>query len=61
MSKIRNVLCFAQSVLNAWVFLIEMGRKGLEGGKYGTMTYSKQGEVQSYGECAVEISLVNNY
>ena len=55
MSKNRNLLCFAQSVLNDWVFLIEMGRKGLEGGKYGTITYFKQGEVQSWEECAVEI------
>ena len=55
MSKIRNVLCFAQSVLNDWVFLTEMGRKGLEGGRYRTIAYSKKGEVQSYGECAVEI------
>ena len=58
MRKIRNVFCFAQSVLNDWVFLIEMG---LEGGRYGPITYSTLGEVQSYGEFAVEISLVNNY
>ena len=55
MSKIRNVLSFAQSVLNYWVFQIEMGHKGPEGGKYGPITYSKQGEVQTWRECAVEI------